>query len=245
MTGLCENAVLVLWGKINLFHYGNTETGQQKYAGQSTTAGDPVNTLLQLKCWKYKEMDKGGLKDGKWEKKTEIYVKNSKKVHSSGNKCGKEQNNILIKPLYQHPVSTVKWNLPPLRKATCSWQRLYRKAPDSLFQQCNPEVYWWAAMGSLWQKLEWGFFVYTVTLCIYEMTIMSQSLVSPSGSLFPLRQPKLLFNIAVHFFFLLEWFRLCLLLFFFGLFSLHWSRGEAQGRKANLSLLIHVSSARP
>lgn len=65
MRGLCENIDLVLWGKINLFHYGNTETRQQKYAGDNTTAGDPVNTPLQLKCWKYKDMDKGGLEDGK------------------------------------------------------------------------------------------------------------------------------------------------------------------------------------
>lgn len=64
MTGLCENVDLVLWGKINLFHYGNTETRQQKYAGETTTAGDPVNTSLQLECWKYK-VDKGRLEDGK------------------------------------------------------------------------------------------------------------------------------------------------------------------------------------
>lgn len=37
----------------------------EKYAGESTTAGHPVNTPLQLKCWKYKEMDKGELEDRK------------------------------------------------------------------------------------------------------------------------------------------------------------------------------------
>lgn len=65
MTGLRKNVGLVPWGKINPFHYGNTETRQQKYAGESTTAGDPVDTPWQLKHWKYKEMDKGGLEDGK------------------------------------------------------------------------------------------------------------------------------------------------------------------------------------
>lgn len=65
MTGLCENVGLVPRGKRNLFHYGNTETRQEKYAGESTTAGHPVNTPLQLKCWKYKEMDKGELEDRK------------------------------------------------------------------------------------------------------------------------------------------------------------------------------------
>lgn len=41
------------------------KTRQQKYAGESTTAGDPVDTPRQLKHWKYKEMDKRGLEDGK------------------------------------------------------------------------------------------------------------------------------------------------------------------------------------
>lgn len=175
MTGLRENVGFVPWGKINPFHYRNTETRQQKCAGESTTAGDPVDTPWQLKRWKYKEMDKGGLKNGKWEKRTKVKVKNTENVHSSGNKFGKEQNSMLIKTLYQHPGSTLNWNLPPIRKATRSWQRLYRKAPDSLFQLCIPAIYWWAAMEILWHEPEWGSFEYTVTLCIYEMTVMSQS----------------------------------------------------------------------
>lgn len=65
MTGLHESVGLVSWGKINLFHCGNTETKQQKYVEENTTAGDPFNTPLQLTCWKYKKMDKGGLEDGK------------------------------------------------------------------------------------------------------------------------------------------------------------------------------------
>lgn len=39
-------------------------------------------------------------------------MKNTEKVYRSGNKCCKEQNSMLIKPLYQHPGSTVNWNLP-------------------------------------------------------------------------------------------------------------------------------------
>lgn len=34
-----------------------------------------------------------------------------------------------------------KLEFATLRKATCSWQRLYRKAPDRSLQQSNPEVY--------------------------------------------------------------------------------------------------------
>lgn len=44
MTGLHENVGLVPWGKRNLFHYGNTETRLQNYAGESTTSGNPVDT---------------------------------------------------------------------------------------------------------------------------------------------------------------------------------------------------------
>lgn len=53
---------------------------------ESPAGGEPVNMPVQLKCWKYKELDKGGLEDGKCEQKRGINGKDMEKVLRRGNK---------------------------------------------------------------------------------------------------------------------------------------------------------------